>query len=384
MNVKCLAAHQRDAWNAFVARESSFALLQSWEWGEFKEKLGWRVFRVAVEEHGQIVAGAQMLIKQLPLPVASVAYIPRGPIGNWLDNQVALELFTELHRIARCHRAILLKIEPPLLKDSALDLLLQQHHFHASTQTNQPCATLILDLAPDLDTILKNMRKKTRQYIGSTVRTGVVVRIGNSGDLPTLYNLLRMTGQREHFPTHDCTYYEHEWHTFAQNQQYILFMASYQDQILAVRTVHRFGKHVAEFHAGSSGKFNHLHPNYLLTWEAIKWAKAQGCHTYDLWGIPDEITQLNTEKEQPMPNCKNGLWGVYQFKRGFTQNVVCYAGAYDYVYNWTLYGLIANPLLSQNTRERVANWMDSLRQFHSQNKEFDNSTREEMINSEGL
>lgn len=50
MQVKHISANQREEWNAFAAREPSFALLQSWEWGEFKENLGWKVYRIAVLE----------------------------------------------------------------------------------------------------------------------------------------------------------------------------------------------------------------------------------------------------------------------------------------------------------------------------------------------
>ena len=49
-------------WDALVAREPSFSLTQSREWAAFKERLGWRVRRVAVEDGGELVAGAQLLV----------------------------------------------------------------------------------------------------------------------------------------------------------------------------------------------------------------------------------------------------------------------------------------------------------------------------------
>ncbi len=49
-----------------VAEEPLFGLLQSWEWGEFKRELGWKVFRIAVkDDRGRIIAGAQMLIEAI-------------------------------------------------------------------------------------------------------------------------------------------------------------------------------------------------------------------------------------------------------------------------------------------------------------------------------
>ncbi len=59
-------------------------------------------------------------------------------------------------------------------------------------------------------------------------------------------------------------------------------------------------------------------PNYLLQWEAIRWAKQTGCEVYDFWGAPD-----NFEKDDP-------LWGVWRFKSGFNGKVIRHIGAWDY------------------------------------------------------
>jgi len=49
MQVIHVQADLREEWNTFVAQERSFAFLQSWQWGELKEKLGWKTYRVGVE-----------------------------------------------------------------------------------------------------------------------------------------------------------------------------------------------------------------------------------------------------------------------------------------------------------------------------------------------
>jgi lipid II:glycine glycyltransferase (peptidoglycan interpeptide bridge formation enzyme) len=139
-------------------------------------------------------------------------------------------------------------------------------------------------------------------------------------------------------------------------------MAFYRDQLLAVRTAFHFGNHAAEFHAGSSSEFSNLRPNYLLMWEAIKWAKAQGCRTYDLWGIPHQVGQAVYEgNDPPVADRTDGLWGVYRFKSGFSKNIVYYIGAYDYVYSPRLYALITNKYLNGSTLDQIAAWIDLLR-----------------------
>lgn len=60
-------------------------------------------------------------------------------------------------------------------------------------------------------------------------------------------------------------------------------------------------------------------PTYLLQWEGMRWAKAQGCTVYDLWGAPDDFD----DPQDP-------LAGVWRFKSGLGGQVVRHAGAWDY------------------------------------------------------
>lgn len=361
MHVDHISADDHAKWNALAAREPSFGLLQSWEWGAFKETLGWKAFRIAVEQTGQLVAGAQMLVKSSLAGAVSFAYIPRGPVGNWLDEEISLRLLTELHQVARSHGATFLKIEPPLLSGPGFDETLKQHAFRASPHTNQPRCTLILELDQDLDEILMQMRKKTRQYIRKAIREGITIRAGSHEDLPAFYELMRATGRQRGFAHRSRDYYENAWRVFSVRNQAVLLMAFHEGQLLAVRTVYCFGEHAAEFHAGSSSYTTRLNPNHLLVWEGIKWAQKQGCSTYDLWGIPNEIGQTtNKENHIPKPHRTDGMWGVYQYKRGFSQNIVAYVGAYDYVYRPLLYALISNRHISADILGRAPAWMDWL------------------------
>jgi lipid II:glycine glycyltransferase (peptidoglycan interpeptide bridge formation enzyme) len=360
--VKNVTEADRQQWNDFAARAPAFALMQSYEWGEFKEKLGWKTIRLAVQRQGQITAAAQLLIKSAPFGLFSLGYVPRGPLVDWEDETTVTTLLNALHREARRHRAIFVKIEPPVLNSSQTHWRLQQYGFRASSIANQPRATIILDLVQDLDDILKQMRKKTRQYIRRAAQQGLTVRTGSREDLPAFCELMRITGRRGGFSPRSRDYYEYEWQTFTDTGQAVLFLAFDQDQLLAARMVFHFGAHAAEFHAGSIDNHRSLFPNYQLVWEAIKWAKAQGCRTYDLWGIPDEVGQAFYEgKDPPVADRTDGLWGVFRFKSGFSKNTVFYAGAYDYVYSPVLYALITNGFFNESRVDRIAGWMDLLR-----------------------
>ncbi len=362
LRITHLSAERRDEWNEFVLREPMFALMQSWEWGEFKEKLGWKASRVAVEARGRILAGAQILIKPLPLGLASITYVPRGPIGKWLDKEITDVLLLELHRIARLNNAIFLKIEPPLPNDPEIDRALVRKGFKAGQHNNQPRTSIVLDLTPDLEVILRRIRSNTRTYIRSAVRNGVTVRFGGDEDLPAFYRMMKATAQREKFSSRTFDYYEKEWLTFKRDDRAAMFLAYHQESLLAVRMAYRFGKYAADFHAGSLKLPSNTRPNNLLVWEAIKWAKDQGCETYDLWGIPDEVGRIVSGGDLPPAYDRtDGLWGVYQFKSAFSKNIIYYVGAYDYVYRPSLYDLAANKYVNSDTVERFSSWLDAFR-----------------------
>lgn len=336
-----ITASRRKEWNAFVSQQPFFMLMQTWEWGEFKENTGWKAVRLAVEENNKIVAGAQILIKSAPLGLASAAYIPRGPIVNWNDKAVTNALLSAMNNTARRHRCISLKIEPAIPYTAELAQLLAGLGFKESDFNNQPQCSMLVDLAPDEDTILANMNKTTRYNIRYSERNGIEVRQADTGDFNHFYNLLTFTAARAGFPVRAKAYYEQEWHSFIKDDHIQLFIASYEGEVLAVRMPAAFGNIAATLHSGS---YNNVHkklkPNELLMWHSIQWAKAKGCSRYDVWGIPNAIGE-EQYKGKPLPeDQQGGLWGVYQFKRGFGGELIYYIGTYDYVYskplNWLM------------------------------------------------
>jgi lipid II:glycine glycyltransferase (peptidoglycan interpeptide bridge formation enzyme) len=66
----------------------------------------------------------------------------------------------------------------------------------------------------------------------------------------------------------------------------------------------------------------------------MRWAKARGALSYDLWGVPDEDEAI---LEAEFDQRHGGLWGVYRFKRGFGGRLVRTVGAWDRVYNPWMY-----------------------------------------------
>ncbi len=361
MNVTEITSQRRDEWNDFIAQQPYFMLMQSWEWGEFKENTGWKAIRLAIEENNKIIAGAQILIKSAPLGLAGAAYIPRGPIVDWQNEAVTKKLLSAINKATKKHRCISIKIEPAIPYTAELDRQLQTIGFEECEFNNQPQCSMLIDLTLDEEQLMAKMSKTTRYNIRYSARNGVEVREAGEGDFEHFYNLLTFTAERSGFPARAKDYYQEEWNTFIKNDYIQLFLATYEDEVLAVRMPAVFGDKAATLHSGSSyNKHKKLKPNELLMWHCIQWAKARGCKLYDVWGIPNEIGE-EKYKGKPLPEeQEGGLWGVYQFKRGFGGDLIYYIGTFDYVYSKPLNWLMNTAVYRLGSLDKLAQLTDRL------------------------
>lgn len=333
-----------EEWDRFVASHPQAHVLQMSSWGELKRGFGWQVRRVALMEDGHICAGAQILLHPL-LPWLehgpSLAYVPKGPLVDWEDLLTTAALLSAIHPLAREEGSVCLTIEPELLDSPPLDSRLKECGFRPSARTIQPRRTIHVDIRPSEEDILMAMKSKTRYNIRLAGRRRVEVKAGSAEDVSTFYHLSQITSQRNEFGIHSYDYYQRAYDLFSSRGQAHLLLAEYQGQPLAGLMAFAAGPRAWYFYGASSNEERDRMPNHALQWAAMRWAKTQGCETYDLWGVPDDEEEV---LEAEFLERSGGLWGVYRFKRGFGGQVVRYIGAYDYVYRPLLYRLYRQAL----------------------------------------
>jgi len=299
-------------------------VLQSWAWGELKARFGWRAQRVAVGP-----ACAQVLYRPLPGGLGTIAYVPKGPSLEFKDERLVRSFLDAIESFAQQQRAICLKIEPDLEDEADLAEQLRAVGFCISPQQVQPRRTVLVALDAEPEELLGRMKQKTRYNIRLAARKGVTVRPGDEHDLPAFYQLMEITAKRDGFGIHSQAYYEAAHRLFVPQDRGRLLLAEYKDELLAALVVFAFGDTACYMYGASSEAHRKLMPTYLLQWEAMLWAREQGCRIYDLWGVPDEDAEtLEAEFSQR----GDELWGVYRFKRGFGGRVVRTIGAWDLVY----------------------------------------------------
>lgn len=310
-----------------------------------KARYGWQPMPLAWRVNGELRAVALVLERQFKLRgIATglrIQYVPRGPLlVDWHDSALREVVIGDLLALARGRGALTIKIDPELAlgygapaepdaRDDPLGLQVQAElsaaGWHFSNEQVQFRNTAVINLDQPQEVLLARMKQKTRYNIRLAERKGVTVRSAIADDFNTLYAMYAHTARRDGFLIREEAYYHTVWDLFVRAGMIDLLMAEVEGEPVAGLVLVYYGGRAWYLYGMSLDAHRDRMPGYLLQWEAMRRAKAAGCHTYDLWGAPDVF-----DESDPM-------WGVYRFKQGLGCQVVRTLGAWDYPVRPALY-----------------------------------------------
>ena len=355
-------------WNSIIAQLPNPHFLQTYEWGQVKANYGWEPIYLTWSEAGfsaqtevpgltpASVKAAALLLRKKVLSRGFAArlcilYAPKGPLLDWSDEPLRKQVLDDLQKFARQQGAIFLKLDPDVVLGTGLpgtetDITepggeavradLSRRGWRYSDEQIQFKNTVMLEVGTSEEEMLARMKQKTRYNVRLGPKKGVTVRVGTEADWPLLYKMYAETSLRDGFVIRDENYYRTVWHLFDQaaveNQKSKMpfaepLIAEVAGEAVAAVFLFSFAGRAYYVYGMSREKHRELMPNYLLQWEAMKWAGARGCSVYDLWGAPDVFDESDS------------MWGVFRFKEGLGGRVVCTLGAWDFVPNALWYGL---------------------------------------------
>ena len=349
------------SWNELIASLPMPHLLQTWEWSQVKAKYGWKPLPFVWQDTGgKPVAAAMVLQRITPMggfaAKISVLYIPKGPNLDWNDAALRRRVLDDLQRFARQRGAIFVKIDPDVVLGTGVpgteDALedpggqavrsdLERSGWLSSQDQIQFRNTVLVDLTQSEDEMLARMKQKTRYNVRLAEKKGVAVRAGTAADFPVLYRMYAETSVRDGFLIRGEDYYQTVWRTFGQSSLAIRhspmpfhepLIAEVNGQPVAAISLFYFAGQAIYLFGMSRDEQREKMPNYLLQWEAMRRAKALGCHVFNLWGAPDELNE------------SDGLWGVFRFKEGLGGYVSRTLGAWDFAASPLMYKLYTQTL----------------------------------------
>ena len=302
-------------WDSFVSSLPHSPFLQSWAWGEFQASQGHEVIRIGLIDGKKLAGAAQLLV--MKRRVANFIYVPFGPAVDWTKPAPVEPLLAEIIRLAQDKRVDYIRIDPPVEKLSLLEKVLTGSGFRSASSTVQVETGWILDLAESEEVLLQKMRKTTRYLIKKAEKLGVKVNVTtDSNKLTLLLELIHQTARRQtnFFPQPD-SYLKQQFELLAKANLAKLYLAYHKRQLLAAAVVTTYGDSYTYLHSGSMA--SDIPASYLLQWQVIRDAKAEGKSYYDLWGI------------SPLGATNHPWHGVSLFKTGFGGTQVDYTGAWD-------------------------------------------------------
>lgn len=329
-----------DEWDEFLGSAPGGELLQSSLWAKLKATTGWSVVRIVAMREDHMVGGAQILLRPLPFPLGAIGYLPRGPVLATEEPEVATLVIRQARTVARRQRIQCLFVQAPPMHPELARKLSEWGFQSTPTKTKiAPESTLRLDLRPNADELLANMRRGTRANIRRSERAGMRVREGTEADLGVFSRLHAASGDRQGFSTASEAYFSAMWRVFAPSGRIRLFITEREGEDISALLILGFGNSVWAKRLGWSGKHGKYGPNEALLWNAMLWAKENGYRYFDHDGISVKAAAALTNGE-PLPTSVKRT--PTYFKLGFGGEALLFPSALAYVYNPMLrYGYTA-------------------------------------------
>lgn len=321
MKLNCQLIDKQLADNFLVGQHNS-QLLQSSGWIDFQTVTGKRSWCLGVLNHNQLVAVAHVLEENI-FAGLTYLYCPRGPIIDSAlsmpeKNEVVKLLLGKIREItiATVNKdEIYAKFEPLFYYPAFSEVCVKG-------KTIQPPNTLLINLKSGLSTIAQQLHSKTRYNIKLAEKNNVQITILDQQHFNDVWPLFNKTSQQKHFRLHNKDYYQLMLKHVPTAK---LWIAIYNQQIVATAITAHFGDTVTYLHGASNHQYRSVMAPYLLHWQIIKWSIINNFSWYDLHGIA------------PANQPNHPLTNVSRFKLGFGGETTNYAGAFDIVYSPGLY-----------------------------------------------
>lgn len=292
--------------------------LQSSLWGDVKDQWTQEIY-LKENDQGQIIGSFAILIKKLPILPITILYCPRGPLIDWFNEEIALDFKKTIKQVMRKHHAIFFKMEPYVLKDDLKTIKrIVSFGFEMSKEDIQCKDNYILYIEGcTKKEIYNSFKKRWRYNIRYAIKKGVTCDFYGVEKIDDFYELLKIAGERNHFPIRSKSYFINMLNALGQ-KHCKLCICYLQDEPLSAAMMTCFGGRVSYVYGASSNQHRNLMPNYLMQWKMISYALDHNQKIYDFLGIPN------------FNNPSSPNYGTYHFKSGFNGEIIQYVAGFDY------------------------------------------------------
>ncbi|KRE32488.1 hypothetical protein ASG82_23645 [Mycobacterium sp. Soil538] len=309
-------------WDELVRNVPGSDVTQLSAWADVRRAAGFEPLYVFAGRGGELVGGALVLWRRLPL-LGDVGYVPYGPaISGDADRDPVIEvLAAALRRLAR-QKIRMLFVQPPLGGED-ISHELRRHGFRVSHANIAPEASFRLDLARDEDELWAALPTETRRRARKWPELGVRVRRGTEDDVAVLARLHAASAQHHGFEPIPLEYMAILFRRLAPAGHAELFVGEidgrpvFADLLTGCGGVLK-GRLTGMDRDSAAGR---LRVSAAVRWEAIRWAKANGYRWFDFGGVSHTAVSMLVDKQSK----SSALTSSEAFKASFGGTPLRYA-----------------------------------------------------------
>ena len=163
----------KDIWEDFLGGCKEKSFLQSWNWGEFQERMGNKIWRLGIYDNDELIS--TVLVSKISAKRGNFLLIQHGPNikpqATRDKRQVLITLLEELQKIGKGEKADFIRMAPLLERNEENQNILKKLGFReAPMHANAYEATWKLDITIPEEELLQNMRKTTRYLIRQAIK----------------------------------------------------------------------------------------------------------------------------------------------------------------------------------------------------------------------
>lgn len=293
----------KKTWEDFLSKVDFYPLFQSWNWGEVQKKLGFGIVRYGVFDRGKLVVIC--LTVEVKAKRGHYLHLRHGPVFLKFNKKYFDFFISFVKNIAQERHASFIRFSPLTKKELVEEDFFKKRGFLAAPVPNQDAEICwVLNIEKLEEELLKAMRKTHRYLIRKAQSLNIkIIRTKKMSDIDVFLDIYANLAKRKQFVPHKGI--KEEFEIFSQNNEALLFLAEYENKIIAGSLVLFVGNMAIYHHGASLSDYRDVPASYLVQWEIVLEAKKRGKKLYNFWGIAPS-------------DSKNHPWqGLTLFKTGF-------------------------------------------------------------------
>lgn len=282
-----LPATEARRWDQFVDSVDQSDVSQLHIWSHVRSTAAFTPQYVLVQSDDELVAGAQILTRRLPL-FGSIGYLSCGPLvsaSGGIREAACEAVCRGIHSLARTTLRLLF-VQPPA-GAHLVPSHLSQLGFRPSDAGIAPAASLRIDLQAPEDDLRRGLDRRLQKWTRQWPNRGVTVRVGDDSDLPLLADLLASSARHHGFEPMSLEYLRTKYAALSPRGHAVLFVGEVYDKPVAVTLTTCSGGMMRERLTGfdRDSDASKLSVPSAITWHAMLWARERGVRWYDLGGL---------------------------------------------------------------------------------------------------